>query len=71
MIINLTGGPLDGQQKNVKQPTDGSILGNLLPMYETLTWPIWNSGSRHYTHAKYAKQTEGSKHQPAEYSYEV
>lgn len=60
MLVNLTGGPFDGQQKNVQQKSDKSIMGNLLPMPETLTW----SGGR-----KYAKQTEGGKYTAAEYTY--
>lgn len=66
MLVNLTGGPFDGQTKNIKQRTNGN---KLLPMAGALTWPVYNEKRRAFGRVTYTKQQDGTAHIPAEYTY--
>lgn len=38
MIVELTGGPLDGQELDVPTPLPGHLMVPLLPVFDALAW---------------------------------
>lgn len=63
MLVSLTGGPHDGQTKNIKQRS--TAMGKPIPLGEKLVWPMPG-----HKRATYLRQSEGSTYTPAEYRYD-